>query len=325
MKIICAAIDSTCDPSTFRIIERELPTLLSHEVQIKIFAAGINRPDVLQRQGRYPAPPGTVADVPGLEVSGEIVDVGDHVTRFKIGDRVCALVPGGGYSTGINVHEETVLPIPDHIDYLSAACMPETFFTVWYNVFELGRLEAGDHLLVHGGSSGIGTTAILLGKAFGGRISVTVGSLEKAEACLQLGADQVILYKSEDFASALADDPPDVILDMIGGNYFTKNMEIIADDGRLIYINAMNGHKVELDIFKMMRKRILVTGSTLRNRPISFKAAIRSQLETQVWPKLYTHNILPPIYKVYPLEEAMQAHLLMESSKHIGKIVLSMK
>ena len=322
MRIVCAAIDNTCDPATFRMIERELPSVLSHEVQIKIYAAGINRPDVLQRQGRYPAPPDTIADVPGLEVSGEIVAIGTHVTRFKIGDRVCALVPGGGYSTGINVHEATVLPVPDHIDYLSAACLPETFFTVWHNVFELGQLKAGDHLLVHGGSSGIGTTAILLAKAFGARISVTVGTSAKAEACLHLGADKAVLYKDEDFVSVLEKDPPIVILDMVGGDYFAKNMDVIAPDGRLVYINAMGGNSVQMDIWKMMRKRITITGSTLRNRPITFKSAIRAALEEQVWPKFNSQHLLPPIYKVFNLNEAMDAHLLMESSAHIGKLVL---
>jgi NADPH2:quinone reductase len=275
-------ISAPGDASVLRLEDRPDPVLNDGEVLIQVYAAGINRPDVAQRQGRYPAPAGVFAEIPGLEVSGVIASCGYAVKRWKKGDRVCALVAGGGYAELVKVVEGQCLPIPEPLSFAEAAGLPETIFTVWHNVFQRGRLEANETLLVHGGSSGIGITAIQLAKAFGAKVIVTVGSDEKGQACLALGADQFVNYKSQDFELQLAPLGVDVILDMVGGDYFVKNLHVLKPDGRLVYINSMKGNLVDLDISKMMQKRISITGSTLRARDSGFKIALARAIEALV-------------------------------------------
>lgn len=311
-------------PAVLQIQERPTPTLSDHEVLISVKAAGINRPDIMQREGKYPPPPDAPQDIPGLEVAGIIKQVGDNVTDWKIGDRVCALVAGGGYAEQATAHENLCLPIPEHISFEEAAGLPETVFTVWHNVFRLGALSQGEHLLIHGGSSGIGMTAIQLAKAIGAQVTVTVGTREKGEACMAVGADQYILYKEQDFEQELKETGVDVILDMVGGSYFEKNISILRPDGRLVYINAMNGAKVPLDLWQIMRKRIRLTGSTLRNRDLAFKTQLRNDILHHAWPFLQDGRLKTIIFKTFPLQQADQAHQLMESSQHIGKIILKM-
>lgn len=293
------------------------------EVLVKVHAAGINRPDVFQRKGNYPPPPGVPADIPGLEIAGEIAELGAGAGRWKEGDRICALVGGGGYATYAVVHEDHCLPVPAGWSYAAAASLPETMFTVWHNVFQRGRLQAGEHFLVHGGSSGIGITAIQLAKAFGAVVFATAGSDDKCHVCEELGATQCVNYRTADFAAVLADKGIDVILDMVGGDYIPKNIRLLRPDGRLVFINAMEGGRTELDMLYIMRQRLTITGSTLRNRDVAFKAGLASALEAAVWPLLNNETIKPVIYKTFPMEEASAAHQLMESSQHIGKIVLT--
>ncbi|WP_028295355.1 NAD(P)H-quinone oxidoreductase [Olivibacter sitiensis] len=309
-------------PEVLRLEERDKPSFAVNEVLIKVKAAGVNRPDVFQRKGNYPAPPGVPADIPGLEVAGTIAACGVDVEQWKVGDRVCALVAGGGYAEYVVVDAAQCLPIPLGFNFTEAASLPETVYTVWSNVFQRGRLSPMETLLVHGGSSGIGITAIQLAKAFGAKVFVTVGSDEKGAACLQLGADRYVNYKLEDFAEAFADDGVDVILDMIGAEYFERNIQVLKTEGRLVFINAMKGNAATLDIMKVMRKRISISGSTLRNRETAFKAALTKEIGEKVWPIMEAGEFKPVIYKTFPLEEAYQAHALMESSAHIGKIVL---
>jgi NADPH2:quinone reductase len=315
-------ISAPGDASVLRLEDRPDPVLNDGEVLIQVYAAGINRPDVAQRQGRYPAPAGVSAEIPGLEVSGVIASCGYAVKRWKKGDRVCALVAGGGYAELVKVVEGQCLPIPEPLSFAEAAGLPETIFTVWHNVFQRGRLEANETLLVHGGSSGIGITAIQLAKAFGAKVIVTVGSDEKGQACLALGADQFVNYKSQDFELQLAPLGVDVILDMVGGDYFVKNLHVLKPDGRLVYINSMKGNLVDLDISKMMQKRISITGSTLRARDSGFKIALARAIEALVWPVIGAGKFKPVIYKTFQFSEADKAHELMESSEHIGKIIL---
>ncbi|MEK1890918.1 MAG: NAD(P)H-quinone oxidoreductase [Phyllobacterium sp.] len=295
------------------------------ELLIEVKAAGVNRPDVLQRQGHYP-PPAGASDIPGLEIAGDIVAVGDNGTRFRVGERVTALVAGGGYAQYCNVHESNALPIPAGYGYIEAAAIPETYFTVWHNVFERGGLKEGDTFLVHGGSSGIGTTAIQLAHAFGASVITTVGSEEKREACLKLGANNAINYRDEDFVAAVkeatAGKGANLILDMVGGDYVERNYEAAALDGRIVQIAFLHGAKVTSDISKLMVKRLTHTGSTLRNRPVEFKAGIARALELKVWPLLAGRRVAPVIDMVYPLHEAWRAHERMEDGHHIGKIVL---
>lgn len=305
-----------------KIAERPLPVPRNDEILIEVRAAGINRPDVAQRQGFYPPPPGVSAEIPGLEVSGEVVECGAAVKRWKRGDRVCALLAGGGYAEFVTVVEGQCLPIPAALTFAESAGLPETVFTVWHNVFQLGLLKEQETLLVHGGSSGIGITAIQLAKAFGAKVMVTVGSEEKGAACLAIGADQYVNYKTADFEAQLAATGIDVILDMIGGAYFGKNINLLKPDGRLVYINAMQGNLVELDIRKMMQKRVTITGSTLRARDSGFKIALAEQIEKFVWPLIEAGKFRPLIYKTFPFSAASAAHELMESSEHIGKIIL---
>jgi putative PIG3 family NAD(P)H quinone oxidoreductase len=310
------------DPSVLVTAERPVPVPTANEVLIQVKAAGINRPDILQRKGHYAPPPGVVADIPGLEVAGIIEQCGAAVTRWKKGDRVCALLAGGGYAAFATVDAGQCLPIPAGWTEAEAASLPETIFTVWHNVFQRGRLQAGERLLVHGGSSGIGITAIQLAKAAGAIVFITAGSADKCNACTALGADKSINYKEEDFETVLQPEGADVILDMIGGDYIPKNIRLLLPEGRLVFINAMKGNEAHLQVKDIMQKRLTITGSTLRNRPIAFKAALAREIEEKVWPLLENRQFKPVIYRSFPLSQAAQAHELMESSAHTGKIIL---
>lgn len=304
---------------------RPKPVPGPEEVLIQVEAAGINRPDVLQRKGAYPAPPGA-SDLPGLEVAGTVVAKGESVTAWSVGDRVCALVPGGGYAEYCSAHEGSCLPIPAGMGFEAAAALPETFFTVWSNVFDRGRLSAGETLLVHGGSSGIGTTAIQMARALGHRVFVTAGTPEKCAACEKLGAERSINYKSEDFVTVVKQltcgHGVDVILDMVAGEYLPRDIECLADDGRIVLIAFLGGAKATLDFGQVMRRRLTLTGSTLRARDVGFKAQVARSLRERVWPLLEKGELSPVIHATFPLEEAAAAHALMESGAHIGKIVL---
>jgi len=296
------------------------------EILVKVAAAGVNRPDVMQRQGNYPPPPGA-PDIPGLEIAGEIVALGESVKRWKIGDRVMALVIGGGYAEYCLAHGSHALPVSG-LTMVEAAAIPETFFTVWHNVFERGALKAGETLLVHGGSSGIGTAAIQLAKAFGARVITTAGSDDKCEACRKLGADVAINYKTEDFVAltkaATGDKGAELILDMVGGDYIARNYEAAAVDGRIVQIAFQGGPKADVNFMRLMLKRLHHTGSTLRARSIADKGAIRQALEDKALPLITSGKVKPVIYKTFPLREAAGAHALMETSSHIGKIVLTL-
>jgi NADPH2:quinone reductase len=298
------------------------------EVLIKVEAAGVNRPDVSQRQGKYPPPAGAPQDIPGLEVAGTIVACGHKVTRWNVGDSVCALVPGGGYASFCLAHESNVLPVPQGFSFVEAAALPETFFTVWTNVFQRGHLAKGETLLVHGGSSGIGTTAIMLGKAFGAKVIVTAGTDDKCAACIKLGADHAINYKTQDFVEEVktitGGKGADVILDMVGGSYVQRNYEAAAVEGRIVQIAFMQGYKIDkLDMRAISAKRLTHTGSTLRPRTPEQKAIIARELEEKVWPLLSKGAFRPVIDATYPLAEAAKAHAHMEASTHVGKIVLT--
>lgn len=313
-------------PEALQLTDRPKPVPAANEVLIKVFAAGVNRPDVAQRKGSYPPPPDAPQDIPGLEVSGIIAAIGDEVTRWKIGDKVCALVIGGGYAEYCVAPEGQCLPIPNNITFMEAASLPETFFTVWSNVFDRAKLQPGETLLVHGGSSGIGVTAIQMAKALGSTVYVTAGSDQKCRFCEGLGADKAINYKTANFGAEIArltsNKGVNVILDMIGGDYMPGNLKSLADEGRLVLINSMKGRIAEVDLSIVMRKRLNITGSMLRSRDIVFKSAIARQLETHIWPLLENRQIKPVIYKIVEDQDAAEAHRLMESSAHIGKIVL---
>ncbi len=314
------------EPEVLQLKERSLPTVGEEEVLIKVAAAGINRPDVAQRKGHYPPPLGASLDIPGLEIAGWVVETGSKASQFQIGDAVCALVSGGGYAEFCSVPEGQCLPVPAGLNMVEAAALPETFFTVWSNVFDRANLQPGERLLVHGGSSGIGTTAIQLAKAFGCTVYTTAGTDEKCHFCEELGAAKAVNYRTENFRDVLLEltnkQGVNVILDMVGGDYTPDNIRILAEDGRLVLINAMKGRDVSVNLLEIMRKRLVVTGSTLRNRDAAFKAAIASKLKTHVWPLLEAGNVAPIIHQQFPLAQAAQAHQLMESSIHIGKIVL---
>jgi NADPH2:quinone reductase len=309
-------------PEVLQIQNRPIPVPTESEVLIKIQAAGVNRPDVAQRKGNYPPPPGASPDIPGLEVAGIIETCGSAVTRWKVDDKVCALLTGGGYAEYVAAPAGQCLPLPTGWIYRQAASLPETIYTVWHNVFKIAKLQAGEHFLVHGGSSGIGITAIQLAKAFGAKVFATAGSAEKCTACISLGADNCINYKEADFEAVLQLQSVDVILDMIGGDYLPKNIRILRPDGRLVFINAMKGNPTELDVMAVMHKRLTITGSTLRNREVSFKTILAKEIEAQVWPILETGKFNPVIYRSFSLQEASKAHEALESSEHIGKIVL---
>lgn len=313
-------------PDVLQIRERDRPWPAPSEVLIKVYAAGVNRPDVFQRKGNYPPPPDAPQDIPGLEVAGVIEEIGTDVTAWKPGDRVCALLAGGGYAEYALAQAAHCLPVPTGFDFAQAASLPETVFTVWHNVFQRGRLQAGERFLVHGGSSGIGITAIQLAKAFGAKVFTTAGSDEKCAACNALGADIIINYKTADFEEVLKKLGVDVILDMVGGDYIPKNLRLLREEGRLVFINTMKGGKVkgadEVDFSLIMRKRLTVTGSTLRNRDHAFKAALTSEIRENVWPVLEQGLFKPVAARAFPLSDAAQAHALMETSDHIGKIIL---
>ncbi|WP_316860667.1 NAD(P)H-quinone oxidoreductase [uncultured Cohaesibacter sp.] len=312
-------------PEKLEIVEREIPTLSEDEVLIKVKAAGVNRPDCIQRAGNYPPPPGA-SDILGLEVSGEIVEIGARVTDWKVGDLAVALVSGGGYAEYCKAHHGSVLPIPKGFSLMEAASLPENLFTVWHNVFQRGALKANESLLIHGGSSGIGMAAIQLGKAFGAKVAITAGSDEKCEACTALGADLAINYKNQDFVSEIKSwtdrKGVNVILDMVGGDYISKNYVIAAEEGRIVQIAFLKGGVVEADFRRLMMKRLIHTGSTLRARPDSVKQSIARELQKEVWPLLRCGLVKPQIYKCFTMDEAAKAHELMESSQHIGKIML---
>ena len=314
-------------PDVLQLCERPLPQLKSGEILIKVHAAGVNRPDVFQRQGNYPVPPGA-SDLPGLEVAGEIVDGDLSGSVFKKGDLVCALVQGGGYAEYCAAPLAQCLPVPQGLNALQAAALPENFFTVWSNVFERARLAPGETLLVQGGSSGIGVTAIQIAAALGHRVFATAGSDDKCRACEELGAELAINYRTEDFEEVLKTATEgrgvDVILDMVGGDYLPREIKTLADDGRLVIIALLGGAKGQLDMSQILRRRLTVTGSTLRPRPVEFKAFIAQQLQERVWPLLASGKVKPVIYKTFPLAQAAQAHALMESSAHVGKIMLTL-
>jgi NADPH2:quinone reductase len=305
---------------------RPVPAPKTNEILIKVAAAGVNRPDIAQRSGLYPPPP-DASDLPGLEVAGEVVAVGSSVRSFKPGDKVCALVHGGGYAEYCVAPEVQALPAPKNLSMVEAASLPETFFTVWGNVYERGRLAPGESLLVQGGSSGIGVTAIQMARATGNRVFATAGSDEKCAACVRLGAEKAVNYKTQDFAAeikaATGGKGVDVILDMVGGDYVPKELKLLAEEGRLVFIAFLRGHKSELDINEVMRRRLTITGSTLRPRSVEFKGYLARSLREKIWPLVESGRIKPEIYRTFPLQAAADAHRLMESSEHIGKIVLT--
>jgi len=302
---------------------RPVPVPGQDQILIRVAFAGVNRPDALQRAGSY-APPKGASDLPGLEASGEVVAVGPGVSEWAVGDAVCALLPGGGYAEYVVAPAAHALPIPKKMDMKSAACLPETFFTVWSNVFMRGRLQAGEIFLVHGGSSGIGTTAIQLANLFGARVFTTAGSAEKCKVCKDLGAERAINYRDEDFAEILrAEGGANLILDMVGGSYIPRNIKALADDGRLVQIAFLAGPKVELNFAQVMMRRLTITGSTLRPQSDLAKARIADALLLNVWPHLENGRIAPVMDSEFPLAEAAKAHARIESSDHIGKIVLN--
>jgi NADPH2:quinone reductase len=311
-------------PEVLRLVERPQPAPKAGEILIKVAAAGVNRPDVLQRMGLYAVPP-DASDLPGLEIAGEVVSGGK---TFKAGDKVCALAHGGGYAEYCVVPDVQALPVPKGLSLIEAASLPETFFTVWSNVYHRGALKPGESLLVQGGTSGIGVTAIQMAAATGNRVFATAGSEDKVAACVRLGADKAFNYKSQDWAAeikaATGGKGVNVILDMVGGDYVPKELKCLADEGRLVFIAFLRGAKTELDINEVMRRRLVVTGSTLRPRPVEFKGFIAASLREKIWPLIEAGKIRPQIFKTFSLEKASEAHQLMESSQHIGKIVLTL-
>jgi NADPH2:quinone reductase len=314
-------------PEVLKPADRPVPVPRENEILVKVAAAGVNRPDVLQRTGHYPVPP-DASDLPGLEVAGEVAATGKRVTLWKPGDAVCALVHGGGYAEYCVAPEVQALPIPRGLTPVQAASLPETFFTVWSNVYDRGRLAPGETLLVQGGTSGIGVSAIQMAAAMGNRVFATAGSDEKCAACVRLGADKAFNYKTNDWAievlAATGGKGVDVILDMVGGDYVPRELKCLAEEGRLVFIAYLRGPKTELNIDTVMRRRLTLTGSTLRPRPVEFKGAIALKLREKIWPLIEAGRIKPEIYKTFPLEQAAEAHRLMESSQHIGKIVLTL-
>ena len=318
-------IEKHGDPEVLKLHSMPVPEPGPGEVRIKVAAAGVNRPDMMQRKGLYPPPPGAT-DVPGLEVSGTVVSLGQNVSEPPINTEVCALVTCGGYAEYCLAAASICLPVPEKISLVNAAGIPETFFTVWTNVFKRGRLKAGESLLVHGGSSGIGTTAIQLGKAFGATVYITAGTSDKCEFCNNLGADAAINYREQNFSEEInrltEGKGVNVILDMVGGPYFPKNIRLLADEGRLVQIALMQGSKAEVDFRSLLLKRVTLTGSTLRPRSVEEKTKIAQALQKNVWPLLESGAIRPIIHETFPLKQASEAHRLMESSAHIGKILL---
>jgi putative PIG3 family NAD(P)H quinone oxidoreductase len=319
------AITEPGGPKVLQLTECAIPEPGRGEVRIAVRAAGVNRPDVLQRMGAYPPPKGA-SELPGLEVSGTIDALGEDVSRWSVGNQVCALVPGGGYAEYCTVHASNCLPLPAGFTFAEAAAIPETFFTVWHNVFERGGLKLGETMLVHGGASGIGTTAIQLAVAFGAKVIVTAGTDDKCKACVELGAHRAINYQTEDFVEAVMNATEgrgaDVILDMVGGDYIDRNYSAAAVDGRIVQIAFLKGRTVQADFSKLMMKRLTHTGSTLRARSVEFKARLASELDEAVWPLLEQRKVAPVIDMIFPLVDAWRAHERMEEGAHIGKIVL---
>jgi NADPH:quinone reductase len=309
-------------PEVLALVDRPAPDVGPEQVRIQVRAAGLNRADVIQRLGKYPAPPGVPADVPGLEIAGTVEAVGPGVTRWKTGDAVCALLAGGGYAEQVAVEAAHCLPVPAGLSFAEAAALPEAAFTVWSNVFQRGALQTGERFLVHGGSSGIGMTAIQLARARGARVFATAGSDEKCRACEAAGAERGINYRTEDFAAVLEGEGIDVILDMVGGDYTPKNLRLLRPDGRLVFINAAQGAKAEFNALQVMQRQLTITGSTLRARESAYKAALAQAVEQQVWPLITDGRYRASVYRTFPLAEAAAAHQLMETSTHIGKIVL---
>jgi NADPH2:quinone reductase len=320
-------ISSPGGPEVLRPRDLPKPTPQPNEIVVKVAAAGVNRPDVLQRMGRYPVPPGA-SPLPGLEIAGEVAEVGASAKLFKPGDKVCALANGGGYAEYCAVPETQALPVPKNLSLVEAASLPETFFTVWSNVYDRGRLASGESLLVQGGTSGIGVSAIQMAAATGNRVFATAGSDEKCAACVRLGATAAFNYRTQDWEAELkkatGGKGVDVILDMVGGDYVARELKCLADEGRLVFIAFLRGPKAELDINQVMQRRLSITGSTLRPRPAAFKGAIAASLREKIWPLIEAGRIKPVIYRTFPLEQAGEAHKLMESSQHIGKIVLTL-
>lgn len=320
-------IDGKGGPEVLVSRQTDVPEAGPGQVLIKVHAAGINRPDVLQRQGLYPAPKGH-SPILGLEVAGEIAATGDGATRFKVGDKVMALVNGGGYAQYCVAEEPATLPIPTGLSMVEAAAIPETFFTVWHNVFERAALKPGEWFMIHGGTSGIGVTAIQLAKAFGAKVIATAGSPDKCAACTSLGADRAVDYRAEDFVDVVKDVTDkrgvDVILDMVGGDYIERNIRSLGDDGRLVYIAFLKGSKVEVDLMRVMLKRLTITGSTLRIRPTEVKGRIARALEEKVVPLIAEGKIRVVMDSSFPLEDVAKAHERLEAGRHIGKIVLTM-
>jgi NADPH2:quinone reductase len=314
-------------PEVLFVEERPVPEPGEGEILIAVAAAGVNRPDVMQRKGHYPPPPGA-SDVPGLEVSGVVAKCGPSADRFKEGDQVIALVPGGGYAEFCTAHESNVLSLPEPLTLVPGAGVPETTFTVWHNVFQRGALRRGEWLLVHGGSSGIGTTAIQLAKAFGAFVVATVGTHEKCEAISKLGADAAVNYKTTDFVEATKEATgghgADVILDMVGGDYLMRNLDAVAEEGRIVQISTLAGPKTNIDLRRVMQKRATLTGSTLRNRPASFKAELAHAIEEAVWPIVKQGRYKPVIDTLFPLGKVVDAHKRIDGGEHIGKIILTM-
>jgi len=321
----CIEISKPGGPEVLVPAERATPSPKPNEILVKVAAAGVNRPDVAQRAGKYPPPP-DASDLPGLEIAGEVAACGSEAKLWKVGDRICALAHGGGYAEYCVVPEVQALPVPKGLSMVEAASLPETCFTVWSNVYDRGRLAPGESLLVQGGTSGIGVTAIQMARAMGNRVFATAGSDEKCAACVKLGADKAINYRTQDFAaevkSATGGKGVDVVLDMVGGDYVQREISCLAEDGRLVFIAVLGGWKAELILTDIMRKRLTVTGSTLRPRPVAFKGEIARRLKEKVWPLIEAGKIRPVVYKTFPLAQAADAHRLMESSQHIGKIVL---
>jgi NADPH2:quinone reductase len=320
-------IEKPGGPEVLRTAERPRPEPRPHEILVKVAAAGVNRPDVLQRMGLYAVPP-DASDLPGLEIAGEVAGCGAAVKMWQPGDKVCALTHGGGYAEYCVTPEVQALPVPKGLSMVEAASLPETFFTVWSNVYDRGRLAPGETLLVHGGTSGIGVTAIQMAKAMGNRVFATAGTDEKCAACVTLGAAEAFNYKTQDFVAgvkaATGGKGVDVILDMAAGDFVPQELKALADEGRLVFIAFLRGATTELDVNELMRRRLTLTGSTLRPRPVEFKGAIARNLRQKIWPLIEAGKIKPVIYRTFPLAQASEAHKLMESSLHTGKIVLTL-
>ena len=313
-------------PEVLRARRRPVPRPTQQEILIRVEAAGVNRPDVLQRRGQYPPPPGA-SDIPGLEVAGTVADIGPATDRWRVGDRVCALVAGGGYAEYCVAPAAQCLPIPANVNAIAAAAIPETFFTVWTNLFQRGALRPGERALIHGGTSGIGTTAIQLAHVLGSIVFTTAGSSEKCEACRRLGATVAINYRESDFVETIKRETNaagvDVVLDIIGGDYFARNLDCLAINGRLIQIGLQGGATTTIDLGRVMRRRLTITGSTLRIRTVEEKGALARDVETNVWPLLASGRVAPVIDRTFPLIEASAAHQRMEAGEHIGKLVLT--